>query len=97
MEEAPKEACGLRIARRNLVKVMRLRNTAEDPCRTYSFDVRTLRVLVEEDVIHSQDRLSFWHTHPGGNIGPSPEDLQSKVDGVDYLVVTIPSGEVEWF
>lgn len=43
-----------------------------------------------EDVI-------IWHTHPSGNVGPSPGDLDSKVEGLRYLVVTIPSGEATMF
>lgn len=101
MEAAPEEICGLRVARmiegQSKVRVFQLRNTAEEPCFTYAFNTATLKRLFLAGEFTRTDKVSFWHTHPGGREGPSSEDLQSKVSGVDYLVVTIPNGKVEWF
>lgn len=34
-------------------------------------------------------QVVIWHTHPGGNIGPSKYDMESKIDDLRYLVVTL--------
>ena len=31
----------------------------------------------------------FWHTHPGGGIGPSTTDLQNKPKGARSLVIAL--------
>ncbi|MCA1806274.1 MAG: Mov34/MPN/PAD-1 family protein [Actinobacteria bacterium] len=33
--------------------------------------------------------MVIWHVHPGGGIGPSRTDLQSKVKGAFHLVVAL--------
>jgi proteasome lid subunit RPN8/RPN11 len=43
------------------------------------------------------DHFIVWHTHPSGNIGPSKGDMDSKIQGFQYLVVTMPSGEATLF
>jgi proteasome lid subunit RPN8/RPN11 len=45
------------------------------------------------------EAMALWHTHPGGNIGPSPGDMQKRLEGVAYLVVAITeAGPVPtWF
>lgn len=35
------------------------------------------------------EAIATWHTHPNGAIGPGPEDLQKKHDGLNYLVVAL--------
>lgn len=40
------------------------------------------------------DCVTIWHTHPSGMIGPSKGDLENLVEGVRYLVMTIPTKEV---
>ena len=42
--------------------------------------------------VDNPEDVWLWHTHPGGNIGPSRTDLDCRVPGVCYLVVAIPSG-----
>lgn len=45
---------------------------------------------VWEDVI-------VWHTHPSGFVGPSRGDMQNRVEGLKYLVVSLPDGEAVYF
>lgn len=43
--------------------------------------------------------LTYWHTHPGGNIGPSKEDIENKPKLGKSLVVTLKDNEAlaTWF
>ena len=34
-------------------------------------------------------RLILWHSHPGGNIGPSRQDIKNRVPNVGNLVVSL--------
>lgn len=45
------------------------------------------------------DEMVVWHTHPGGNIGPSRGDMQNRHPDLTYLVVTLTeTGPVaSWF
>lgn len=45
------------------------------------------------------EELVVWHTHPGGLVGPSDIDKQSRLALGDTrcLVVTVPSGEAVIF
>lgn len=72
----------------------RLPNTADDPHRRFSFQTKELHEVLRG---FRQDQVIIWHTHPGGTVGPSEGDLTEVIDGVSYLVVTIPSGEASWY
>lgn len=95
MEEAPNEACGLIVNETRGIQVISLTNRAEDPARSYRIDNETLRSLALKPKTWAH--VAVFHTHPGGLVGPSPEDLEHKISTVKYVVVTIPSGEVTWF
>lgn len=45
------------------------------------------------------EELVVWHTHPGGLVGPSKQDLlwRKELGDTRCLVVTIPSGEAIQF
>ena len=95
MEDAPREACGLLVNESLGIQVIPLVNRAEDPTGSYRVDNDTLRSLALKP--HTWAHVAVWHTHPGGMIGHSAEDLEHKLHSVKYLVVTIPTGEVTWF
>lgn len=50
--------------------------------------VRQLRTA-EVDLSQTSQGFLVWHTHPSGLIGPSPTDMEWKVEGMEYLVVTV--------
>lgn len=95
IEEAPHEACGILVNETQGVRVVKLVNRAEDPTSSYRIDNTTLRQIALKPEMWAH--VAVWHTHPGGHVGPSPGDLAVKVQGVKYVVVTIPTGEVRWF
>jgi proteasome lid subunit RPN8/RPN11 len=95
MAGAPEEVCGLIVNETAGVQVIPLRNRAEDPMNGYRIDSQTLRQLALKPKTWAH--VAVYHTHPRGRVGPSPEDLEHRLDAVKYVVVTIPSGEVVWF
>lgn len=95
MEEAPNEACGLIVNETAGVQVIPMRNRAEDPTLSYRIDNETLRQLALKP--DTWAHVAVYHTHPGGRVGPSPEDLEHRISTIKYVVVTIPTGERVWF
>jgi len=95
MEAAPEEACGLIVNETMGVQVIPLKNRAEDPTASYVIDNATLRQLALKPKTWAH--VAVYHTHPGGQVGPSSGDLEHKVNGVKYVVVTVPTGEIVWF
>lgn len=95
IEAAPEEACGVLVNETEGVRIVQMLNRAEDRTSSYRIDPKMLRTLALKPA--SWAHVVIWHTHPGGLVGPSPGDLEYKIQGVRYLVVTVPSGEVAWF
>lgn len=55
---------------------------------TSSYKVKgadVLRALEELDT----SVFAVWHTHPRGQIGPSPLDMKHRVPGLTYVVVSL--------
>jgi proteasome lid subunit RPN8/RPN11 len=94
LDELPNEACGVIVPdleRTPDTWVTQLRNRAPSPTNAFAIDVATIHGLVRDKELWAD--VIIWHTHPGGNIGPSEGDMRTKVEGVNYLVVTLPRGE----
>lgn len=102
LEKLPHEACGVIIELPGESVIRQLGNYADDPTKGYKVD-NTELVEVLAEVIESsghgvlRDQVVVWHTHPSGHIGPSTEDLASKVSDLRYLVVSLPNGEATQF
>jgi len=86
-------------------QVMRLPNVSSSPANSYEIRSEDLvnalvdycrRANVELRDIDCQDVI-IWHTHPNGLIGPSRRDMQYKVNGFRYVVITLPTREVIQF
>jgi len=100
--EEPNEACGLITPDSVVVK---LPNSSPNPQSSYviasSHLVNALNEYIERSGQHPanlpMDHFIVWHTHPAGNIGPSKGDMDTKIEGFQYLVVTMPSGEATLF
>lgn len=100
--EEPNEACG--IITPDLV-VVKLPNSSHNPTNSYVISTQDLVAALQEYIDRTgshpadlpMDCFMVWHTHPGGNIGPSRGDMTSKITGFQYLVVTLPEGEATIF
>jgi proteasome lid subunit RPN8/RPN11 len=95
IETAPEEACGILVDEAGGIRVVQMLNRADDRLNGYAIDPVTLRQLALKP--GSWKHVAIWHTHPGGMVGPSLGDLDHRIHGVEYVVVTIPSGETRWF
>ena len=102
MEQAPQEACGLvvmpgfaQVTMDHLV-VLRMRNISSKPDTSYKLDIQALMETVFAGMSRQQfsQSVMVWHTHPGGHIGPSPQDLEVLPKRIPHCVVTLPKGEV---
>lgn len=95
MEGAPEEICGLLVNETKGCLVIPLTNRSGDRLNSFVIDNVTLRSLALKP--RTWAHVAVYHTHPRGQVGPSPQDLEHKIHSVKYVVVTIPSGEVVWF
>jgi proteasome lid subunit RPN8/RPN11 len=96
---APGEACGILLPyprnSRPESQVVELPNRHKDFNQAYMVQGEDIAIEIGDWLAEasSEDtaRLSVWHTHPGGGVGPSRGDLRSKVPNVAYLVVSLNS------
>jgi proteasome lid subunit RPN8/RPN11 len=92
------EHCGVYT---DMGEVICLRNISEKPESSYVLDPDEVVELFESrddfQIDDLGEKVGVWHTHPSGLVGPSREDLRTKIDGLNYLVVTIPTGEAVVF
>lgn len=93
---APNEAGGLMVPRSHPVRgatVRELPNRSPRPLdgtRILLDDLRyELGDWLGETPQEVVEKLVVWHTHPGGLIGPSQDDLRQAVPDVPFLVVTL--------
>lgn len=94
----PMEACGVVVpdlseAPRDWVK--ELTNRSPSPHNAYDIDPATITDLLAAPEIWGN--VLIWHTHPSGHVGPSRGDMHARIDGLKYLVVTLPNGEAVLF
>lgn len=93
----PNETGGLIIPGEDLPPrnwVVEMPNISDSPTDTCLFDLADLEERYRDRLAGVEDPscVWLWHTHPGGNIGPSRMDMRNKVPRVHYLVVSLPDG-----
>jgi len=90
---APLEACGILIPTPHKgSKVIELPNRANKPnsFMVWGNDIR--EALGEWLTLASDEefgKVTLWHTHPAGGVGPSRIDMRSRAKGLHHLVVTL--------
>lgn len=87
---SPQEACGLLLIDLDATnqRVIELANQSERPQTSYEFRAENVATTLAGDPLAGVE-VVIWHTHPGGSVGPSTEDVQNKLEGVPYLVVAL--------
>jgi proteasome lid subunit RPN8/RPN11 len=96
----PREACGVLLAypHASFKRVIELPNhsTAESEYEVHTGDILEKLTPIE---LERLSPIAIWHTHPSGFIGPSADDLRTKVAGIPYLVISMTAaGPVAtWF
>ncbi len=88
--QAPEEACGLLVGRRasmEVVDVLCLPNRA--PLGRFALDPLALIDAEERAAVDGLEVLGPWHSHPGGEPGPSEHDhaSASRWPGTIWVVV----------
>lgn len=97
---APREACGL-ITPDSMV--VELPNSSLEPYKSYDIKMEDLVNALNKYIERSLNgnfgpsEVVVWHTHPGGQIGPSKGDMREKTSGFRYLVVSVPGGQAVQF
>lgn len=79
--------------------IMVLTNHAEGNS-SFEFRVWELREAINDYGMGSApgpeiaDRVTLWHTHPGGGVGPSREDMRNKTPLKYHLVLALVEGDI---
>lgn len=73
-------------------RVVQLPNKADNPSNSFQID----RSDVVEALLNENETrtLTIWHSHPGGNIGPSRTDLRLKTAIPYHLVLALVDGDL---
>lgn len=102
----PNEACGVilpyKVKGRQVIELPNRSRTPHDEVQMRGEDlVLELEALFGEDTPLPENLASdttFWHTHPGGNVGPSVHDMRHKPEVGKHLVVSLGEEvKATWF
>ncbi len=101
----PNEACGVllpyAVRGRQVIEIPNRSETPHDEVFMLGEDILLELEMIYADESVPQDlpqSLTFWHTHPGGNLGPSHFDLQNKGPDGKNLVITLgDQPKATWF
>jgi len=99
----PIEACGVLTPDSAVVQLPNVSPKPQDSFWIDSEDLvnALLEYAVKADIddlsLLRRDWFTIWHTHPGGVVGPSRGDIRNKIEGFQYLVVTLPDGPATLF
>jgi proteasome lid subunit RPN8/RPN11 len=89
----PKEVGGLILFGKRVVV---LPNHAEGES-AFAFHLRDIRDVIESHEIplsEIADQVVLWHSHPGGGVGPSREDMRNKTPLKYHLVLAYVEGSI---
>jgi len=92
-KRAPHEAAGFILGDH----IIELHNISETPLNRFEFTVEEVAMaLLKAELLPSDkdwEDAVFWHTHPGGLVGPSEIDRENRVGPITHLVVSLtPEG-----
>lgn len=100
--EEPNEACGV-VTPDSMVVL--LPNASPNPRTSFVITSENLVNAMNEYLARAttnpsdltREHFIIWHTHPGGVVGPGPGDMRERLEGFQYLVVSLPNGEAVQF
>jgi|SRR6478609_521727 len=95
LPEMPNEAAGLILPDGTVVQ---LPNEAENPTNRFTVSrLEIQKVLLSNHLplsLATLEKLTLWHSHPGGGVGPSRVDLAQRVEPLSHLVIAVTDGEL---
>ena len=79
-------------------EVVLLSNVAAKPQRSFSVHFSEVKEAIKQAGYGFNETIlkqtTFWHTHPGGGVGPSRTDMQNKVPHMSHLVLTLSGDDI---
>jgi len=95
-DRAPIEAAGFIFPGSRIIE---LANRSHTPTRNFEFEPQDVILAIEAAHLELTDedweQAILWHTHPGGNIGPSSVDIANRIEVITHLVVALTDdGEI---
>lgn len=101
----PNEACGvITPTAYQGQRVWEMPNRSKRPQETFQFTSDDLVLALEHwTQEHASlavwENLTVWHTHPGGQVGPSKMDLENRIEECGNLVVSLgeKGPQATWF
>lgn len=101
----PNEACGIllpyKVKNHQVIELPNRSKTPHDSIVMLGSDViLELEMLFADSElpVGFAEQLTFWHTHPGGNVGPSQYDMEHRPKIGKSLVVTLTDPpKATWF
>ena len=102
-EALPSEACGIITPDLRVVQLPNSHPTSKEDA--FVIEAEDLVDAIHDYIVRSgadpenlsRDQFIVWHTHPAGSVGPSRGDIEQKIEGFQYLVVTLPDGPATLF
>lgn len=97
---APREACGLLLGQPLPAYeplVLEVPNTSQNPEGSYEFTSTAAQTAIEAALVGVElDDVVVWHTHPSNRAGPSSRDMETRLPGIKYLVVTLTGDAIRY-
>ena len=100
-QRMPAEACGilLRVPHKG-ERIFEVPNRAIEANDEFVMSGKDI-LLVLEDYEGDVLDLAIWHTHPGGQLGPSKADMEQRLKPFPHLVITLydrpQEAKATWF
>jgi proteasome lid subunit RPN8/RPN11 len=95
-QEAPEECCGL-ISRSvaaspgapGKLALWAAENVAQDPTAGFKIDAETLLGTIKQIDARNEKLVGVYHSHPGGEIAPSPDDVTTAAlwPGLTWIII----------
>ncbi len=89
LSQSPREAVGLILSDDRVVELTNYSDNADTHFEVHKSDI----LVALKDELDSS-AVIFWHSHPGGGIGPSRTDMRQKIAFQYHLVLTLIDGEI---
>jgi desampylase len=92
-----RECCGLLIGQGNdATEVVLAQNVAPDPTQHFEIDPAALIVAEKHARQGGPQILGYFHSHPNGRAGPSPDDAACAADDGRYWVIIANGAITAW-
>lgn len=92
IERSPHEAVGLILEDGRVLELPNHSGSPEDSFTVHKEDIVMLLFELMEHI--DLNKVTLWHSHPSGGVGPSRIDIRNKTLFTSHLVVSIIDGDL---